>query len=235
MWKELRALFKKDGLCNEAFDECMVMLRESLGMFRDATVSFRVEGTPEVDIYARDRRINKFQRSVRRNIVTHLAVSANPNVNGALVLTSIVIDIERIGDYAKNIVELASAHPTIFDGGRLQGNIIGIERTVEKIFNNLLPALEDSDIDLARKVIGDHQMVAEEVDDLMEDLIAGKVMSENSGEAVTAALYLRYLKRISAHLKNVATSVVNPYYRIGFREKTNPGNEPPQIEDDADE
>jgi hypothetical protein len=33
------------------------------------------------------------------------------------------------------------------------------------------------------------------------------------------ALYLRYLKRVSAHLKNVATSVVNPYHRIGFREK----------------
>jgi hypothetical protein len=24
---------------------------------------------------------------------------------------------------------------------------------------------------------------------------------------------------VSAHLKNVATSVVNPYHRIGFREK----------------
>jgi len=33
------------------------------------------------------------------------------------------------------------------------------------------------------------------------------------------ALYMRYLKRVSAHLKNVATSVVNPYHRIGFREK----------------
>ena len=33
------------------------------------------------------------------------------------------------------------------------------------------------------------------------------------------ALYLRYLKRVSAHIKNVATSVVNPYHRIGYREK----------------
>ena len=37
--------------------------------------------------------------------------------------------------------------------------------------------------------------------------------------AATLAIYLRYLKRVSAHLKNVATSVVNPYHRIGFREK----------------
>jgi hypothetical protein len=33
-------------------------------------------------------------------------------------------------------------------------------------------------------------------------------------------LYLRYLKRMSAHVKNVATSIVNPFHRIGFREKT---------------
>jgi phosphate uptake regulator len=53
------------------------------------------------------------------------------------------------------------------------------------------------------------------------------VMRDDSGEAVTAALYLRYLKRVSAHIKNVATSVVNPYYRIGFREK--PGLSNPEL------
>jgi hypothetical protein len=34
---------------------------------------------------------------------------------------------------------------------------------------------------------------------------------------VTTVLYLRYLKRVSAHLKNIASSVVNPFDRIGFR------------------
>ena len=76
-------------------------------------------------------------------------------------------------------------------------------------------------------------MVADQVEDLVQDLIAGKVMSDDSGEAVTAVLYLRYLKRISAHLKNVATSVVNPYYRIGFREKAKSGKEPPKNENET--
>ncbi len=37
-------------------------------------------------------------------------------------------------------------------------------------------------------------------------------------EAVSTALYVRFLKRISAHLMNIASSIVNPFDRIGFRD-----------------
>jgi hypothetical protein len=57
------------------------------------------------------------------------------------------------------------------------------------------------------------------VDKHVAALSAGEVLQGRAGHAVTVAIYLRFLKRVSAHLKNVATSVVNPYYRIGFREK----------------
>ena len=220
MWKELMNFLKKGGLCEEAFRECLVMLRDSMGMFNDAVASLRHEGPLEVDIYARDRRINKFEREVRRNIVTHLAVSTNPDVNSALVLTAIVIDIERIGDYTKNIVEMAAAYPGVFDGGELDDEISEIESLVRRMFADLVPALEESNTDKARQIMGDHQIVADRAEECSRDLVAGKILTERSGEAVTAALYLRYLKRVSAHLKNVATSIVNPYYRIGFREKS---------------
>ena len=38
-------------------------------------------------------------------------------------------------------------------------------------------------------------------------------------EAVATALYVRYLKRISSHLKTIASSVVNPFEKIGFRDR----------------
>ena len=46
-------------------------------------------------------------------------------------------------------------------------------------------------------------------------------------EAVSTALYVRFLKRISAHLMNIASSVVNPFDRIGFRDDdpTNPSDD----------
>jgi phosphate uptake regulator len=224
MWKELLGVFRRDGLCEEAFNESLDMLRQCQGMFEDAVASLLREGALDVDIYARDRAINRFERDVRRRIVTHLAVSSNPDVNTALVLTAIVIDIERIGDFTKNIVELAVAQPGAFQGGELENDVQAVEKMVRDMFAVLIPTLEQGDVDKARQILGDHQIVVGRVEDALGDLIAGRVLTAHSGDAVAAALYLRYLKRVSAHLKNVATSVVNPYYRIGFREKGAAGN-----------
>jgi len=33
------------------------------------------------------------------------------------------------------------------------------------------------------------------------------------------SLYARFLKRIASHSRNIVTSVVNPFHRIGYREK----------------
>jgi len=36
-------------------------------------------------------------------------------------------------------------------------------------------------------------------------------------DAIVLALLLRFLKRVSAHLKNVASSLVNPYQKLGYK------------------
>ena len=94
-----------------------------------------------------------------------------------------------------------------------------IEGMLGKMFDDIVPALEESDYRRARAIISSHGVSAEKIDKHVHALCAGEALSGRSGHAATVALYLRFLKRVSAHIKNVATSVVNPYYRIGFREK----------------
>ncbi len=219
MWKQILQLFKKETLCDEAFKEALIMLEASAGMFRDAVASLRSEGSLDLDIYSRDRQLNEFERDVRRKIVTHLAVSSAPDANMGLVLTAIVMDIERIGDYTKNIVELAAEVEYSFTGGEIEAEISQVENTVSRMFEKIAPALRDGDVETARAIFAEHQGVGKAVEHHLRRLIHGEVLADDSGIAVTTALYLRYLKRVSAHLKNVATSIVNPYYRIGFREK----------------
>ena len=219
MWKQILSVFKDSGLCQEAFEEALLMLRASHSMHRDSIAALHGEGILIADIYERDRKLNKYERSVRRKILTHLAVSSKPDVNSALVITAIVIDIERIGDYTKNIVELAAGLPEPFDGGKLSEEFLDIERLVDKMFEDLLPALEESDEALARGIVRSHKSISGRVERGLSLLRSDQVLKGESGKAVTAALYLRYLKRVSAHLKNVATSVVNPFYRIGYKEK----------------
>ena len=81
-------------------------------------------------------------------------------------------------------------------------------------------ALEESDESRARRILKQHKEVSGTVEKHLRSLRKGGTLAGDSGRAVTTALYLRYLKRMSAHLKNVATSIVNPFHRIGFREKT---------------
>lgn len=219
MWKDILSLFRGGGLCQEAFEEALLMLEASHGMFRDAVAALHKEGAHVDDIYKRDRQLNKFERSVRRKILTHFSISAKPDVNLGLVITAIVIDMERIGDYAKNISELAVGLEEPFDALELNQEVSRIEGLVEENFVDLPVALEESDEERARKILKDHKEVSASVERHLKALREGSALVGDSGRAVTAALYLRYLKRMSAHLKNVATSVVNPYHRIGFREK----------------
>ena len=57
-----------------------------------------------------------------------------------------------------------------------------------------------------------------------DNAVVGLVKEEDkeisSGDAVSLALYFRWLKRINSHLRNITTSVVNPFDRIGFRPKS---------------
>ncbi len=219
MWKDIVTLFRSHSSLQEGYDEAILMLRASHEMFDYAVKQLHSEGALDTDIYKRDQQLNKYERSVRRKIVTHMSVSAKPDINLGLVLTAIVIDIERIGDYTKNIVELAGAVPDPFDGLELHETVGEIEANMGRMFDDIVPALEGSDESRARGIMGSHTIIASQVDEQVRALCAGEVLAGRSGHAATVALYLRYLKRVSAHLKNVATSVVNPYHRIGFREK----------------
>ena len=51
-----------------------------------------------------------------------------------------------------------------------------------------------------------------------KDIVSGKSNDMSVSEASATALYARYLKRISAHCRNLISSIVNPFERIGYPE-----------------
>src|SRR5690606_754546 len=88
---------------------CASLIRcstSSLDMFEASVESLhrRDDGAVEIDTYKLDKDVNRFERDVRRKVMTHLVVSGPADLPSDLVLINVVIDIERIGDCAKNIV-----------------------------------------------------------------------------------------------------------------------------------
>ena len=63
-------------------------------------------------IRQRDVEVNALQRTIRRQVVAHLSFqNSRGDVPYSLLLVSLVKDVERLGDYAKNLSEVRSVHP----------------------------------------------------------------------------------------------------------------------------
>jgi phosphate uptake regulator len=194
------------------------MLESTEEMFIESVKSLRKSDTGEMgmDVYKKDQIVNEYQREVRAKVLKHLAITGGANIIPGLILTSIVIDIERIGDYTKNIKDLAVAHPRRLECASYDGDIEKIEQGVTELFRRTLPALKQSDKITADRLIRDNWWMIRRCDEILEELIQEKDTSLSSGDAVSTAIYARFLKRITAHLINILTSVVNPFEFIGF-------------------
>jgi phosphate transport system protein len=219
MLKELQKIFQRKGLMEQAVEASHEMLKDDWEMFDEAVKSLRESDTVEIalNIEEKDIKINKYEREVRKKVLTHLAVNDVSDLNIGLVLISIVIDIERIGDYTKNIVELAQNHPGKLIFEPWQQDLKNIEETISKNFGVLMQALEQSDEKLAKNLLDELWTVKHQCDEFLAVLLKGKKLKIKVSDAVALALYLRYLKRVAAHLMNVATSIVNPFHKIGYR------------------
>ena len=152
--------------------------------------------------------------------MTHLAIGGKNDIGSGLVLVSVVIDIERIGDYTKNIYDLAVNHPEKLNGGSLENRLSEIEKISFNLFEDSIEAFKNQDIEKARSLMGLYKKnISSQSDNITKEIIMGKVDDLNVGSASAVGLYARYLKRVAAHSRNLISSVVNPFERIGYPEK----------------
>ena len=121
MFDKFKELFGSENLLDSAFNTTLTMLEYDHQMFTASKETLRASDDDVLpfDIKKMDRKINKYEREVRRQVLTHLTITGNQNLVPGLALVSIVIDVERIGDYTKNIAGLASLHKQKLNGGHV--------------------------------------------------------------------------------------------------------------------
>ncbi len=221
MFKQIFELFKTNSLYDKALKECHEMLDIDLVMYKFSIDSLRKSETADLpmDLYEMDKKINEFERDVRRKVMTHLAISGTSDLGSGLVLISVVIDIERIGDYTKNIYDMARNHPTKLIGGSIEKQIQSIEKNVTFIFENGIKAFKNQNIVLARELMQTYKKeVSSLCDEVTHNIISGQLTDLTPDQSASLALYSRYMKRIAAHSRNLISSIVNPFERIGYPE-----------------
>jgi len=221
IFREIVNLWKSEDLLSQAWDESYKMMMLSNEIFTQA-IKYLREGENQDIIKAlkkRDVEINIFQRDVRRKVVTHYAISQDiDDLPNGLVLLNMVVDVERVGDYTKNILDLALNHPNIIKSEEFSEDLYRVEQEVISRFSKTLEAIHTQDADVARSMMVSYKETLTSIsDDIVNGCISGEITLGDESKTVSLALYARYLKRIGAHLKNITTVLVNPFDAVGYK------------------
>ena len=221
MFDRVISLWKSEDLLSQAWEESFQMMVLSNEMFSAAIRYLRrgEEIKTLKNLKKRDREINEFQKSVRKKVVTHFSISQKvEDFPSGLVLLNIVVDVERLGDYTKNILDLAIHYPDPLVSEDCLNSLKSIEDDSQSRFADTLIAIEQQDEKLGKKLLKSYRKSFSSISDkIVNDGISGKQEYKDQKEAAAVTLYARYLKRVGGHLKNITTTMLNPYEEIGYR------------------
>jgi phosphate uptake regulator len=164
------------------------------------------------DLFATDKRINKIEQAIRRELVVHVAVSEKVDYPLCLTLMSLVKDAERIGDYGKNIFDLAVECPG-FPGDPMSADTVAVKDRVSRMLAKMRSLYESQDMDQANAFLIEADEIQDHCDAQVTRLLGDASLSNMP---VAAALMYRYIKRVMAHSMNVVTSIVMPLDKLDY-------------------
>ena len=138
MLSELLSIFRADNPLH-AMGACFKeMLQLTCGMTVSAGGICFGEKTSAEDrtrIYQDDVQVNKLEREIRKKVVAHLSIQGNrSDVPYSLLLMSLVKDVERLGDYAKNLAEVIDIRSAPLPKDAIVQELQEIRRGVEDPF-----------------------------------------------------------------------------------------------------
>ncbi len=190
------------------------MMMDGRHMFDLATTSLLGGADPNVireDLFKTDQKINKAEQVLRRYLVVHASVHGAAEFPTCLVLMSIAKDAERIGDYCKNMFDVASRRPLDPNSPNGQG-IMQCKDRVSALLGQMIEAYRSQDAEIAKS----HLRECDEIEDLCDRQVNELIKADGGPDHVAAALTFRHLKRIVAHSKNITTSIVMPMDKLDF-------------------
>lgn len=159
-----------------------------------------------------DHKVNGLERNIRRTLVVHASVQSNIDSPALLVYMSVVKDIERLGDYAKNLLDLArdgARFGQLDDAGEWRQLTSDLLIHSERVCEAFLSRGDEQ----ARVLLAPSNALLQQFDRRVSALVRG----EDSGpQPVARALAYRYLKRVVAHLMNVLSAVVMPVDKLDY-------------------
>ncbi len=217
MFRELIRIFRGDNPLGRMGDNFTKML----GLARDQTIRagqifFSKPASPEerTQIYKQDVKVNKLERKIRKQVIAHLSVAGNSaDVPYSLLLMSLVKDVERIGDYAKNLAETLDVSGATLPDDDTVAELREIRNGIESTFEAVAEVFAQSDEEEAVALIRQGRDMSHRCDALIDRIAKGDY---DAATTVAVTLGTRFYKRIGAHLLNILSGVVMPLHKLDY-------------------
>jgi phosphate uptake regulator len=187
-----------------------------VGMLADARHSFDLATStllggvdPEVvreEIHSTDQRINRTEQELRRELIVHVSVQGTGDIGDVLGYILLIKKIERIGDQAKNVFDLATEGVSLVGASDAEV-FIDAHQAISDMLDEIAVLLTEQDEEKVEEFR--RRADAMRID---EELRIRELMhSDEPGHwAVPRAVLHRYLKRIVANLAGIASAITEP-------------------------
>lgn len=210
MWKEIFGSGSTSTLVEAAFKDVSMMIERSATMLDYSLGALLDNKVLTVDLDQMDDAVDEGERMVRRTVLEHLSVDPQQDLVASLILVSMVQDVERVGDFARGLAELVPLARSRREGIYAEG-LRTLASRVRPMFEVCKTAFVEDDSERAKELIHNHTQLKKSCIEYTEQLAASDLTADM---AIVYATGARILRRISAHLANVASTVVQPYDRI---------------------
>ena len=164
------------------------------------------------EIRETDRQINATEVEIRRALVVHASVHGGIDTSEVLAFMNMIKDLERIGDYNKNIFDLAEEGVSFTESPELD-SILSLRDEVSSRISLMGEILSVRDEQRARTYIERGDELRRDFDQRVNELLHS---TEAAVTAVPKALLFRFLKRVSAHSSNVVSAVIMPVDQLDY-------------------
>ena len=164
------------------------------------------------EIRETDRQINATEVEIRRALLVHASVHGGIDTPEVLAFMNMIKDLERIGDYNKNIFDLAEEGVSFTESPEID-SILSLRDEVSSRISLMGEILSVRDEERARTYIERGDEMRKDFDRRVNELLHS---TEAAVTAVPKALLFRFLKRVSAHSSNVVSAVVMPVDQLDY-------------------
>lgn len=217
MLQELLSLFRTESpllALTENFSEMLTLSLENIKKAGDLYFAQTITPEERTRLQKQDVRINKLQRKIRKQVIVHLSMPSNTaDLPYCLVLHSLVKDVERVGDYAKELADLINLSDDELPEEAALAELKEIRAGVESDLEGAIQVLKDAQRERAIELIDCGRDTVGRCEQLIDNIA---YTGYKSGAVASMVLAARFYSRVAGHTLNMLSSVVMPLHKLDY-------------------